>query len=89
MNRLDLIYEQARMATTKDGYFENILETLVDHNDCHNAPFSNEKLQQAVSKFMVETEEKELNANKMNTEEHNANTVTMDIFCHSPVTTNT
>ena len=67
------------MATLKDKYFEKMLETLVDHNDHHNAPFSNEKPLRAVSKFVAETEE----------EEHNANNVTMDTFCHSLVTTNT
>ena len=45
------------MATTKYKYFENILENIVDHNDCHNAPLSNEKFRQAVSKVMAETEE--------------------------------
>ena len=55
-------------------------ETLADYNDLNNAPLSNEKLRQAVGKFMAETEE----------EERNANNVTMDTFCHqSPVTTNT
>ena len=49
LNRLDVTYEQACIATTKDKYFEKMLETLVNHNDRHNAPFSNEKLQQAVS----------------------------------------
>ena len=35
----------------------NILETIVDHNDRHNAPFFDGKIQQAVSKLMAETEE--------------------------------
>ena len=61
-----------------------MLETLVDYNDHHNAPLSNDKLRQAVSKFMVETEEEEYDA------ESNTNNVTMDTFCHQcPVTTNT
>ena len=66
------------MAILKDKYFEKMLQTLVDHNDHHNAPFSNENLQQAVIKVMVETEE----------EERNANNVNMDTFCQSPVTKN-
>ena len=61
-----------------------MLETLVDYNDCNNAQFSNEKLRQAVSKVMEETEEEELDA------KFNANNVTMDnFFQQSPVTTNT
>ena len=61
-----------------------MLETGVDYNDRNNVPFSNEKLIQAVSKVMAETEEEERDAKR------NANNVTMDTFCHqSPVTTNT
>ena len=60
-----------------------MLETLVNHNDCHNDPFSNENLRQAVSTVMSETEEEECNA------KHKANNVTMDNFCQSPVTINT
>ena len=69
------------MATTKNKYFEKMLETLVNHNDHHNAPLSNENIQQAVSKVLAETEEEE--------HKHNANNVTMDNFCQSPVTIHT
>ena len=51
-----------------------MLETLIDHNDCHNAPFSSEKLWQAVIRVMSETEEAEYDS------KHNANKVTMDTF---------
>ena len=57
LNRLDVTYEQACMATPRDKYYEEMLDTLVDYNDYHNAPFSNEKLQQEFSKVMSETEE--------------------------------
>ena len=61
-----------------------MLEALVDDNGCNNAPLSNEKLRQAVSKVMAETKEEERDAKR------NANNVNMDTFCHqSPVTTNT
>ena len=60
------------MATTKDKYFEKMLNFFVEHNDRHNAPLFNGKLQQTVSKFMAETEEEERNA------KHNTNNVTMD-----------
>ena len=71
------------MTTTKDKYFENIFDTLVNHNDGHNAPLSNEKLQQEVIKFMAETEEEERITNYKN------DNVTMNTFCQSPFTINT
>ena len=84
MNRIGVAYEQACMATTKDKYYTEMLETLVDYNDSKNAPLSNGKLRQEFSKIMVETEEEERDA------EYNANNVTMDTFFHqSSVTTNT
>ena len=60
-----------------------MLETLVDYNDHHNTPMSNDKLLQAISTVMIETEEGERNIIS------DANNVTMDTFCQSPVTTNT
>ena len=60
-----------------------MLETLFDYNYRNNTSFSNEKLQQAASKVMAETEEKELNA------KHNANNVNIYHFCQSSNTTNT
>ena len=44
------------MTTPKEKYYENMLETLVDDNNRNGALLSNEKLQQAVSKVMEETE---------------------------------
>ena len=49
-----------------------MLYTMVNYNDYNNGPFSNEKIQQATSRVMEETEEKERDA------ERNANHVTMD-----------
>ena len=61
-----------------------MLETLVDYNDCNNAPFSNKNIRQAVSTIMLETEEEQCDA------ESNTNNMTMDNFCcQPPVTTNT
>ena len=83
LNKLDVTYEKACMANTRDKYFEKMLETLVDYSDNHNAPLYNKKFKQAISTVMAETEE----------EEHStildANNVTMDTFCQYPVTTNT
>ena len=55
LNRLDVTYERAFMATPKDKYYTKLLETLVDYNGYHNAPLSNEKLRQAISTVMSET----------------------------------
>ena len=41
-----------------------MLETLVEYNDHNNTPLSNEKLRQAVSTVMVETEEEECDAKR-------------------------
>ena len=71
------------MAATIHKYYTKLLETLVDYNDNHDAPFSNEKLRQEISIVMTETEEEEHNVIL------NAITVTMDNFCHSPIMTNT
>ena len=68
------MYEQVCIATPRDEYYLKMLETLIDHNDRHNAPLSIEKLRQAVIIVMVETEEKERDA------AHNANNMTMDTF---------
>ena len=43
------MYEQACMATPKDKLYEKMLETIVDYNDHNDAPFSNDKLGQAIS----------------------------------------
>ena len=83
LNRLDVTYERVCMATTKDKYFEKVLDNLVNHNDRHNSPLSNEKLRQEVIEVIAETEEEERNA------QNNANNVTMDTFCQSPITINT
>ena len=61
-----------------------MLETLVDYNDRNNSPLSNEKIQQAVSRVMAETEEEERDA------ERDFNNVTIDTFFNQyPVTNNT
>ena len=74
LNRLDVSYEEACMDTPRDEYFTDMLETLIDHNDRHNAALSIEKLRQAVSIVMAETEEEERDA------KYNANNVTIDTF---------
>ena len=83
MNRLDVTNEQACIVTPRDKYYTKMLEPLVDYNDHHNAPFSNEKLWQAISTVMSQTEEEERNIIL------DANNMTIDTFCQPPVTTNT
>ena len=71
------------MATPKDKYYTKLLETVVDYNDHHNAPFYNEKLRHKISKVMAETEEEERD------DKRKANNVTINTFSQSPLTTNT
>ena len=53
LNRIDVKYERACIETPRDKYYTKMLETLVDYNDRNNAQLSNEKLQQAMSKFIA------------------------------------
>ena len=55
LNRLDMIYERAWMATQEYEYYTNMLETIIEHNDRHNVSLSNEKLRQAVRTIMAKT----------------------------------
>ena len=54
-NTLDVTYERACMATQIEEYYTNLLENIIDHNDRHNAPLSNEKLQELVSAIIAKT----------------------------------
>ena len=56
LDRLDVTYEQACMATPKEKYYTKLLKNLVDDNNRNGAPFSNENIQQAVSIVIEETE---------------------------------
>ena len=62
------------MDNPRDEYYTKMLETLIDHNYCHDAPLSSKNLRQAVNRVMAETEEEERDA------KHNANDVTMEAF---------
>ena len=44
LDRLDVTYEQACMATPKDKYYNTLLNTPVHENNCKGAPLYNEKL---------------------------------------------
>ena len=72
------------MVPTKDKNYKKILEMLVDYNDRNNAPLSNEKIRQSVSRVMADMEQEERDAKL------NANNVTIDTFLNqSPITNNT
>ena len=66
------------MATPKDKYYTKLLETVIEYNDHHNAPLSNEKLQQAIGTFVADMEEEERGTKR------NANNVTMNTFQSVP-----
>ena len=83
LNRIDVTYEQACMASPRDKYYTKMLETLVDCNEHNNTPFSNQKIQEAISKVMAETEAEKRN---IISDTHN---VDMDTFSPYPVMTNT
>ena len=64
------------MATSRDKYYNLLLNTLVDDNNRKGAPLSNEKLWQAVGKVMEEMEA---------SFEHNINEITCDTSFQSPI----
>ena len=45
------------MATPKDKYYNEFLDTLVKDNNLRGKPLSDEKIQQVVGKLIEETEE--------------------------------
>ena len=62
------------MATTRDEYYTNILDSLLGNNGRQGTPQSSKKLQEAASRVMAETEDKVKDARC------NINNVTMDTF---------
>ena len=83
LNILDVTYERACMSTQKEEYYRNMLETIIEHNNRHNVPFSKKKLRQSFSTIMVKIKEKERDAKR------NTNNVTTDTFIQSPYMSNT
>ena len=72
LDRLDVSYKRACMATEREVYFANILDSLLDDNDRHGTPLSSKYLQESVIRVM----------------EDNVNNITMDFFFQSPATIN-
>ena len=58
LDRLDVSYERACMATAREEYYTMMMDSLLDHNDRHGTPLSSKTLREAVSRVMAETEEK-------------------------------
>ena len=56
LDKLDVTYQQAFMATPKDKYYNMLLDNLINDNNHKGKPLSNEKLQQSVRIVMEETE---------------------------------
>ena len=83
LNKLDATYEQACMVTPRDKCYTKIYETLVDYNDCNDAPFSNDNIRQAIIKFIAK---EEVDSHNITLYAHNG---TADTFCQTPVTPNT
>ena len=65
LDRLDVTYQRAFMATPQDKNYNALLNTLVKDNNRKDAPFSHDKILQAVGKIMEENEaELERNINR-------------------------
>ena len=64
------------METPKYKYYTDLLRTITDCNDHNGAPLSNEKIQDAINRLIVE-------------EEADVQKVTVDNFSQTPVTPNT
>ena len=56
MDRLDVTYQQAFMATPKDKYYNALIDALVKDNNLRGEPLSNQKIQEAFSDIIEETE---------------------------------
>ena len=44
LNRLDATDDQSCMATSRDKYYTEMYETLIEYNERNDAPLSNEKI---------------------------------------------
>ena len=83
MNRIDVTYQRACMATPRDKYYTEMYETIVDYNDRNDAPFSNEDIRQATRRVISEEES---DARNITSDSKN---LTADTLCQTPVRPNT
>ena len=56
LDRLDVTYQPAFMATPPNKYCFALLDTLVKDNNLRGKPFSNQKIQKVISDVIEETE---------------------------------
>ena len=82
LDRLDVSYERACMATEIKVYFAKILDYLLDNYERHGTPLSSKNIQETVNKVVAGTEEEEKDA------KNNVKNITMDTLFQSPVTIN-
>ena len=75
LERLEVSYKRACMATPKERYFTEMLDSLIEHNRRHFTPLSSKKLRKAVIRVM-EDEEKYA--------KHYVNNITTDTLFRSP-----
>ena len=52
LDRLDVTYQRAFMATPQDKYYNALLNTLFKDNNCKVAPLYNDKIRQELGKVM-------------------------------------
>ena len=52
LDRIDVTYQRAFMATPKEKYYNALLDTLVKDNNIRGVPLSDQKIQEAVSDLM-------------------------------------
>ena len=83
LNRLDVTYEVVCVATQKEEYYTDLLETIIEHKDRSKTPLSKEKLWQAINTIVEEMEDEECDS------KHNNNYVITYTLIQPPVTTNT
>ena len=76
LDRLDVTYQRAFMATPQDKYYTEMLENLVKMNNLRGEPLSNERLRQAVIDVREETDVEH---------ERNINDITCDDSYQSPM----
>ena len=56
LDRLDVSYKRACIATPKEEYFTEMLGHLIEDNCCHGTPMSNKNLREAVITVMEDEE---------------------------------
>ena len=76
LDRLDVTFQRAFMATPENKYYNSFLDALVKHNNLMGEPLSNENIQKAVGEFIEETEAEF---------ERNYNEITCDTSYKSPI----